>query len=143
MLFNNNASDDKQTNNLKNPPIKHPKKVCLWDININYIRNTLDSLFKFTYDFVGFPGVSETKLDSSFRTGQFNLSGFSQANTLLPKRTWFEDIINLLLLKIWERQLWNNQLRKLYKKQWNYVVNLSWKIIDRIFLKAYASRCIF
>ena len=36
----------------------------------------MDSLFEFTYGLVDFLAVSETKLDSSFPTGQFNLPGF-------------------------------------------------------------------
>ena len=76
MPFNNDSNDDKQTNTLKNARIKHPKKVCLSHININSIRNKLDSLFEFTYGLVDFLAVSETKLDSSFPTGQINLPGF-------------------------------------------------------------------
>ena len=76
MSFNNDSNDDKQTNTLKNARIKHPKKVCLSHININSIRNKLDSLFKFTYGLVDFLAVSGTKLESSFPTGQFNLPGF-------------------------------------------------------------------
>ena len=70
------ANDDKQTNILKNARLKHRKKVSLSHININSIRNKLDSLFKFTYGFVHFLAVSETKLDSPFSTEQFNLPGF-------------------------------------------------------------------
>ena len=76
MPFDNDTNDDKQTNILKNARLKHPKKVCLSHININSIRNKLDSLFEFTYGLVDFLAVSETKLDSSFPTGQFNLPGF-------------------------------------------------------------------
>ena len=53
-----------------------PQKVCLSHINIDSIRNKLDSIFEFTYDLVDFLAVSETKLDSSFPTAQFNLPGF-------------------------------------------------------------------
>ena len=74
--FDNDANDDKQRNTLKNARLQHPQKVCLSHININSIRNKLDSLFGFTYDLVDFLAVSETKLDSSFPTGQFNLPGF-------------------------------------------------------------------
>ena len=35
----------------------------------------MDSLFEFTYGLFNFLAVSETKLDSSFPTGQFNLPG--------------------------------------------------------------------
>ena len=70
MPFNNDLNDDKQTSTLKNARIKHPKKVCLSHININSIRNKLDSLFEFTYGLVDFLAVSETKLDGSFPTGQ-------------------------------------------------------------------------
>ena len=76
MPFDNDTNDDKQTNILKNARLKHPKKVCLSHININSIRNKLDSLFEFTYGLADFLAVSETKLDSSFPTGQFNLPGF-------------------------------------------------------------------
>ena len=76
MPFNNDSNDDKQTNALKNARIKHPKKVFLSHININSIRKKLDRLFEFTYGLVDFLAVSETKLDSSFLTGQFNLPGF-------------------------------------------------------------------
>ena len=67
---------NKQTNILKNVRLKHPKKVCLSHININFIRNKLDSLFEFTYGLVNLLAVSEIKLDNSFPTGQFNLKGF-------------------------------------------------------------------
>ena len=76
MPFDNDANDDKQTNIFKNARLKHPKKFCLSRININSIRNKLDNLFEFTYGLVDFLVVSETKLDSSFPTGQFNLLGF-------------------------------------------------------------------
>ena len=76
MPFDNDTNDDKQTNILKNARLKHPKKVCLSHININSIRNKLDSLFEFTYGLVDFLAVSETKLYSPFPTGQFNLPGF-------------------------------------------------------------------
>ena len=71
----NDTNDDKQTNIFK-ARLKHPKNVCLSHININSIRNKLDSLFEFTYGLVDFLAISETKLDSSFSTGQFNLPGF-------------------------------------------------------------------
>ena len=45
-------------------------------ININSITNKLDNLFKFTYGLVNFLAVSDTKLNSSFPAGQFNLPGF-------------------------------------------------------------------
>ena len=76
MSFNNDLNDYKQRNTLKNARIRHPKKVCLSHIIINSIRNKLDSLFEFTYSVVNFLAVSETKLESSFPTGQFNLTGF-------------------------------------------------------------------
>ena len=76
MSFNNNANDGKQTNILKNARLNHRKKVCLSNINITSMRNKLDSLFEFTYGLVNFLAISETKLDSSFSTGQFKLPGF-------------------------------------------------------------------
>ena len=74
--FINDVNDDNQTNTLKKKQIKHPKNVCLTHINIYSIRNKLDSLFEFTYGLVDFLTVSETKSDSSFPAGQFNLPGF-------------------------------------------------------------------
>ena len=44
--FDNDANDDKQTNIFENARLKNPKKVCLLRININSIRNKLDSLFE-------------------------------------------------------------------------------------------------
>ena len=41
-------------------------------ININSVKNK----FEFTYGLLDFLSVSETTLDSSFPTGQFNLPGF-------------------------------------------------------------------
>ena len=70
--FDSDANNDKQTNILKSARLKHPKKVCLSLININSIRNKFDGLFEFTYGLVDFLVVSETKLDSSFPTRQFN-----------------------------------------------------------------------
>ena len=55
---------------------KTPPKICLAHININSIRNKLDSLLEVTYGFVDFLAVSETKLNSSFPTEQFNLPKF-------------------------------------------------------------------
>ena len=66
----------RQTNkHLENLTNKPPQK-SLSHININSIRSKLDSLFEFTYSLVDFLSVSETKLDSSFPTGQFNFLGF-------------------------------------------------------------------
>ena len=64
---------NKQTNIFKNARLKHP---CLSHININSIRNKLDSLFEFIYGLVDFLAVSEIKLDSFSPIGQFNLPGF-------------------------------------------------------------------
>ena len=55
---------------------KTPQKICLAHININSIRNKLDSLLEITYGFVDFLTVSETKLNSYFPTDQFNLPKF-------------------------------------------------------------------
>ena len=45
-------------------------------IDINATRNKLDSLFQFTYGFVDFLAVSETKIDNYFPTKYFNLAGY-------------------------------------------------------------------
>ena len=49
------------------------KKICLSHINISSVRNKLQEFECMQVDFVA---ISETKLDSSFPTAQFNLPGF-------------------------------------------------------------------
>ena len=49
-------------NKQTNTRIKHLKKICFSHININSIRNKLDSLLEFTYDLVNFLAVNLTKL---------------------------------------------------------------------------------
>ena len=72
----NDENDDKQTDTLKNTRIKHGKKVffinaSFFYININFIRNKLYNLFKFTYSLSNFLAVSEP-----VTVGEFNLPGF-------------------------------------------------------------------
>ena len=57
-------------------PLATFPEICLSHINKNSIRNKLDSLLEFTYGLVDFHAVCQTKLDSFFSTGQFNLPGF-------------------------------------------------------------------
>ena len=55
---------------------KHLRKLCLSYININSVRNKLEALSKFACTRVDFLAISETKVDSSFPTAQFNLPRF-------------------------------------------------------------------
>ena len=52
------------------------EEVCQSYVNINSIRHKFDSFFEFTCGLVDFLAVSETKLDSSFLKGQFNIPEF-------------------------------------------------------------------
>ena len=71
-----NANTEKTKNSLKDSQLKHPIKVCLSYSNINSVRNKLEALSEFVCTHVDFYAISETKLDSSFLTSQFNLLGF-------------------------------------------------------------------
>ena len=67
---------EKTKNRLKDSRLKHPKKVCLLYGNISSVRNKLEALSEFVCTQVDFLAISETKLDSSVPTAQFNLPGF-------------------------------------------------------------------
>ena len=67
-----NANIKKTKKQFKRLSTKHPKKVCLSYININ----SLSALSGFVCTQVDFLAISETKLDSSFPTAQFNLPSF-------------------------------------------------------------------
>ena len=72
-----NASFEKtKTVPKKDPRLKHLKKVCLSYINISSVTNKLETLLAFVCTQVDFLAISETKLDSSFPTVQFNFPSF-------------------------------------------------------------------
>ena len=71
-----NSNIEKRNNSPKDPWLKHSKKVSLSYININSVRNKLETLSEFVCTQVDFLVISETKLDISFPAAQFNLSGF-------------------------------------------------------------------
>ena len=70
------TNNEKAKNNLKDSRLKHPKKVFLSYININFVRNKPEDLPEFVCTPVDFLAISGTKLDSSIPTAQFNLPGY-------------------------------------------------------------------
>ena len=55
--------------------IKKPKNVFLGHLNINYIENKFESVWKFIKDTFDIFLLSESKLDSSFPDDQFSIPG--------------------------------------------------------------------
>ena len=58
--------------------IKYPKNIIIGYININSIRNKFDGFSQIMSNKVDILIVAETKLDSSFRNGQFMINGFGK-----------------------------------------------------------------
>ena len=56
---------------------KHPNRVTIGNININSIRNKFDHLIAITKGNVDVLMISETKLDESFPSMQFNIDRYS------------------------------------------------------------------
>ena len=57
--------------------IKHSNRVIIGHININSIRNNFDHLIAITKENVDVLMISETKLDESFPSMQFNIDGYN------------------------------------------------------------------
>ena len=56
---------------------KHFKNLFLGHININSLRNKFDSLLQIVNNNIDILLISETKIDSSFPTAQFNITGYT------------------------------------------------------------------
>ena len=75
-LSNNDlTSPEDQLHNLR---LKNPNRLIFAHLNINSLRNKFDLLTNIVKDKIDILMISETKLDSSFPKGQFNLRGFSE-----------------------------------------------------------------
>ena len=56
--------------------MKYPDKIIISHLNINSIRNKCDMLANIVMGKIDIILISESKIDSSFPTGQFTLPGF-------------------------------------------------------------------
>ena len=63
------------TNILKSTRLKNPNRLIIAQLNINSLRNKFDSLAPMLHNNLDILLVSETKIDSSFLTGQFQIEG--------------------------------------------------------------------
>lgn len=75
-----NVNDSQNLSNtlpsLRNLRIKNPKNVIIAHVNINSIRNKFDFLKEFVEKNIDILCICETKVDSSFPVGQFDMPGF-------------------------------------------------------------------
>ena len=62
---------------LKELRTKYPHKIIICHLNINSIRNKIDTLANFVVGIIDIMLISESKIDCSFPTGQFIIPGFS------------------------------------------------------------------
>ena len=61
---------------LRKMKIQFPKNLIIAHLNINSIRNIFDSISFMIENNVAILLISETRLDDSFPSGQFNICGF-------------------------------------------------------------------
>ena len=64
--------------NLKNTRLKNPNRLIIAQLNINSLRNKFDSLVRMLHNNLDILLSSETKIDSSFPTTQFQIEGYIQ-----------------------------------------------------------------
>ena len=62
---------------LNNVRQKNSSRPIIAQLNINSLRNKFDSFSQMVKDNVDILLISETKIDSSFPTAQFNINGFT------------------------------------------------------------------
>ena len=62
---------------LKNTRLKNPNRLIIAQLNINSLRNKFDSLVRMLHDNLDILLISETKIDSSFPTAQFQIEGYT------------------------------------------------------------------
>ena len=59
--------------------LKNPNRLICAHLNINFVRNKIDLLSDIIKNNIGILIISETKLDSSFPNGQFQIHGYSES----------------------------------------------------------------
>ena len=62
---------------LKDIKLKHINLVIIPQLNINYLRNNFEFLKETMTDYIDILLITESKLDNSFPTAQFQINGFS------------------------------------------------------------------
>ena len=72
---NNLTNPKEQLNNLI---LKDPNRLICYHSNINSVRNRFDFLGDIIKNNIDILMISETKLDSSFPNGQFQIHGYSE-----------------------------------------------------------------
>ena len=63
---------------LRNLRLKNHNRLICAHLNINSVRNKFELLINIIKDIIDILMISETKLDSSFPKGQFQLHGYSE-----------------------------------------------------------------
>ena len=61
---------------LKNTRLKNPNRFIIAQLNINSLRKKFDSLVRMLHNSLDILLISETKIDSSFPTAQFQIEGY-------------------------------------------------------------------
>ena len=62
---------------LKNTRLKNPNRLIIAQLNINSLLNKFDSLVRMLHNNLDILLISETKIDSSFPTTQFQIEGYT------------------------------------------------------------------
>ena len=62
---------------LKNTRLKNPNRLIIAQLNINSLRNKFDSLLRMLHNNLDILLISETKIESSFPTAQFQIEGYA------------------------------------------------------------------
>ena len=62
---------------LKSTRLKNPNRLIIAQLNINSLRNKFDSLVRMLHNNLDILLISETKIDSSFPTAQFQIEGYT------------------------------------------------------------------
>ena len=62
---------------LKNIRLTNPNRLIIAQLNINSLRNKFDSLVRMLHNNLDILLISETKIDSSFPTAQFQIEGYA------------------------------------------------------------------
>ena len=62
---------------LKNTRLKNPNRLIIAQLNINSLCNKFDSLVRMLHNNLDILLISETKIDSSFPTAQFQIEGYT------------------------------------------------------------------
>ena len=62
---------------LKNTRLKNPNRLIIAQLNINSLCNKFDSLVRMLHNNLDIPLISETNIDSSFPTVQFQIEAYT------------------------------------------------------------------